>query len=164
MRHGDNEKFEEPAPTPPDLSNAFAKVRSGGEKSDPSRALTGTPKKIGGSHQPRRHEIGRVSGVHLAPARAERKNLSYARGLRSQVETGIEDPHHPRKRRDQVPTSRAMAKAAVAAREPTIAVCSALRTGATPVIWPLTPPKIKRAAKVNAIEIGSARETVGSKK
>ena len=61
-------------------------------------------------------------------------------------------------------TSRAMAKAAAAAREPTIAVCKALRTGATPVNWPLTPPKISRAARVSAIETGSARETVSSRK
>jgi hypothetical protein len=61
-------------------------------------------------------------------------------------------------------TSRAMAKAAAAAREPTIAVCKALRSGATPVNWPLTPPKISRAARVSAIETGSARETVSSRK
>src|ERR1019366_3212480 len=66
--------------------------------------------------------------------------------------------------RDQWLTSRAMAKAAAAASEPISAVCKALRTGATPVISPLTPPKIRSAARVSAIETGSACETLAKKK
>jgi len=49
--------------------------------------------------------------------------------------------------RDQRLTSRAMAKAAAAAREPMSAVCTALRNGVNAVICPLMPPKIRSAAR-----------------
>src|ERR1700730_668604 len=89
----------------------------------------------------------------------ERRTGSYSGIERAGIGFGSGTGDH-----NQRLTSRAMAKAAAAAREPTIAVCKALRTGATPVNWPLTPPKIRRAARVSAIETGSARETVSSRK
>ena len=63
--------------------------------------------------------------------------------VRAIVAAGDLPPTRHRRAEDGMPaqagairslTSRAMAKAAVAARAPTIAVCSALRTGATPVV------------------------------